>query len=274
MLIETYKSLRRADSRGARRSGYRVTVRQLESLIRLSEAMARAHAEPEVKLEHVRAASRLLRSSMPQTEKGDVDLEEEDQPGLPLDAATREEENQEHQEALFAAVDQVLAGEQPQPKSTTIKSNEYHRICQLLLSMMSEKERRRSVKKAMQVEQQQATTTAGVLEQDTDMGSEEVASPAVDKDADEDQDFGMKMKDLVNWYMEQVEEQLQDEEEYFAEVKMVKKIIKRMIRKVCFNITFRLPRHHGVGSFTVAHDIAGRGVDRDDGRLRTDQLGR
>jgi DNA replication licensing factor MCM6 len=44
MLKEEYKRLRQAE-KNLQRSAYKITVRQLESLIRLSEAMARAHCD-------------------------------------------------------------------------------------------------------------------------------------------------------------------------------------------------------------------------------------
>lgn len=49
-MVEEYKKLRQRDSCGVARSSWRITVRQLESLIRLSEAMARIHCSDEVQL--------------------------------------------------------------------------------------------------------------------------------------------------------------------------------------------------------------------------------
>lgn len=49
-LINAYQLLRQRDFQEAGRSGYHVTVRQLESLIRLSEAIARGHASGDVSL--------------------------------------------------------------------------------------------------------------------------------------------------------------------------------------------------------------------------------
>lgn len=47
MLVEAYKALRGDDAQGDA-SAYRITVRQLEALVRLSEALARAHAQPAI----------------------------------------------------------------------------------------------------------------------------------------------------------------------------------------------------------------------------------
>ena len=47
-MVEEYKRLHQRDSSGTARSSWRITVRQLESMIRLSEAMARMHCQDEV----------------------------------------------------------------------------------------------------------------------------------------------------------------------------------------------------------------------------------
>jgi DNA replication licensing factor MCM6 len=48
VLVAKYRTLRQDDATGAGRNSYRITVRQLESMIRLSEAIARAHCSTEV----------------------------------------------------------------------------------------------------------------------------------------------------------------------------------------------------------------------------------
>ena len=48
VLVEKYRILRQDDTSGASRNSYRITVRQLESMIRLSEAIARANCTAEV----------------------------------------------------------------------------------------------------------------------------------------------------------------------------------------------------------------------------------
>lgn len=51
VLVEKYRMLRADDATGAGRNSYRITVRQLESMIRLSEAIARANCTSEVRLQ-------------------------------------------------------------------------------------------------------------------------------------------------------------------------------------------------------------------------------
>jgi len=49
-MVEEYKRLRQRDGTGAAKSAWRITVRQLESMIRLSEGMARMHCQDEVSI--------------------------------------------------------------------------------------------------------------------------------------------------------------------------------------------------------------------------------
>jgi DNA replication licensing factor MCM6 len=72
LLVKCYKRLR--EDRSSDRGAAGVTVRQLESLIRLSEAVARVHLDPEVKVEHVTEAFRLQTDTMNRAEKETIDL--------------------------------------------------------------------------------------------------------------------------------------------------------------------------------------------------------
>jgi DNA replication licensing factor MCM6 len=76
LLVESYKSLRQSDATRGSRSAYRITVRQLESLIRLSEALARLHLDDEVTPRYVKEAVRLLRKSIIHVETEDVELDD------------------------------------------------------------------------------------------------------------------------------------------------------------------------------------------------------
>ena len=73
MLKEEYKRLRQND-KNSQKSAYKITVRQLESLIRLSEAIARAHCDFEIKPNYVREVCRLMRTSNINIIKGDLEF--------------------------------------------------------------------------------------------------------------------------------------------------------------------------------------------------------
>ncbi|KAK9152565.1 hypothetical protein Sjap_000045 [Stephania japonica] len=64
LLVDSYVALRRGDTAPGSRVAYRMTVRQLEALIRLSEAIARSHLEKQVQPKHVTVAVRLLKTSI------------------------------------------------------------------------------------------------------------------------------------------------------------------------------------------------------------------
>merc|ERR1711990_222557 len=78
LLVQQYKHLRQRDSSGSAKSSWRITVRQLESMLRLSEAFARLHCCEEVTARHVKEAYRLLNKSIIRVDQPDVDLNEED----------------------------------------------------------------------------------------------------------------------------------------------------------------------------------------------------
>ena len=77
LLRDEFKKLRQTDAnRQSTTSSYRYTTRQLESLIRLSEAMARLHADSVVRPSYVREACRLLKSSNINIVKNDIEFAE------------------------------------------------------------------------------------------------------------------------------------------------------------------------------------------------------
>ena len=77
-MVEEYRRLRQRDCSGGSKSAWRITVRQLESMIRLSEGMARMHCQDEVQTKHVKEAFRLLNKSIIRVEQPDIHLEEEE----------------------------------------------------------------------------------------------------------------------------------------------------------------------------------------------------
>ena len=72
---EEYKRARQ-NEKNSNKSAYKVTVRQLESLVRLSEAMARCHCDTVIKPSYVREVCRLMRSSNINIQKGDIEIDD------------------------------------------------------------------------------------------------------------------------------------------------------------------------------------------------------
>lgn len=75
-LVRMYKELRGDDAAPGTQSAYRITVRQLEALVRLSEAMARVYCKDTIEPAHVDEAARLLKSSILKIEQSDVELDD------------------------------------------------------------------------------------------------------------------------------------------------------------------------------------------------------
>ena len=78
VLRRNYVLLRNDPTGLGQNNSYRITVRQLESLIRLSEALARLECSIEITVDHVNEASRLLGKSILKIHKPDYEIDEEE----------------------------------------------------------------------------------------------------------------------------------------------------------------------------------------------------
>ena len=74
VMVAEYKKLRLRES--SNKSAWRITVRQLESMIRLSEAIARMLLLEEIKPEHVRDSFKLLSKSIIRVEQPDIQFDD------------------------------------------------------------------------------------------------------------------------------------------------------------------------------------------------------
>jgi len=88
LLVRFYVQLRQQDAE--EKKAYRFTVRQLESLVRLSEALARSELQDEIAPKYVREAARLLKKSIISVDSPDVQLD--DFAGLEGEEANTERE--------------------------------------------------------------------------------------------------------------------------------------------------------------------------------------
>mmetsp|Transcript_16886 Transcript_16886/g.23318 ORF Transcript_16886/g.23318 Transcript_16886/m.23318 type:complete len:857 (+) Transcript_16886:183-2753(+) len=74
-MVRSYIKLRQGDAAPGSNTAYKITVRQLEALVRLSEALARLHMEETIRAAHVREACRLLNNSIIHVDAQDVTIE-------------------------------------------------------------------------------------------------------------------------------------------------------------------------------------------------------
>ncbi|KAI9303311.1 MCM2/3/5 family-domain-containing protein [Cunninghamella echinulata] len=186
-LASCYRDLRQGDSQGVARNSYRITVRQLESMIRLSEAIARVYCSEEILESYVVEAYNLLQKSIIRVEQDDIDIEEDDTlqelEGLRLDderAATQQPStNDEAQDDM-----QV---DHSDSQKVRIEYEKYNQI-QLMLTHKL-------------------------------------------KDAQDTTDSGMRQADLIMWYLEEKESELENEKDLEREHIIVTKVINRLIKK-------------------------------------------
>ncbi|KAL9089845.1 MAG: hypothetical protein Q9159_002315 [Coniocarpon cinnabarinum] len=130
-LVARYKELRADDAQGGiGRNSYRITVRQLESMVRLSEAIAKANCVTDVSAAMVDEAFKLLRQSIITVEKDDVDVEDDDDAEQP--AADGMDEDMDEDVQRRSPSHQALGREK-----TKITYDKYHAIVRMLVQRIS-----------------------------------------------------------------------------------------------------------------------------------------
>jgi DNA replication licensing factor MCM6 len=138
-VIRYYTAMRQQEKSSYRRA-YRVTVRQLESLIRLSEGLARVYWSDEVRGEHVDEAYALLRGSIRRIDQASVEF---DLAGAQEDLAAVDETMGEAPAEDGTAMD-VSDGANTQarrkPKKLQIGYAEYERIARMLAMHLDHEE--------------------------------------------------------------------------------------------------------------------------------------
>ncbi|VUC20154.1 unnamed protein product [Clonostachys rosea] len=181
VLVQKYKELRADDAQGGvGKNSYRITVRQLESMIRLSEAIAKVNCTEEISPEMVVEAYTLLRSSIISVEHDDVEMDGD------------EEDTQEEAEALRRVAEESSAaadqeGEDSQGrKKQKITYDKYIKMVNAFVQHIKNDE-----------------TASG---------------------------DGIEGGELINRYLEDVEEELENEESYENEKALANMVLKRMVK--------------------------------------------
>jgi DNA replication licensing factor MCM6 len=134
VMISEYKKLRLRESNN--KSAWRITVRQLESMIRLSEGIARMYLLEEVKPEHVKEAFRLLSRSIIRVETPDIQLDDDINAteDAVIETVSREPETLGEQTPMETDV-----GESAK-KNLKLSYDDYKRISNMLVYYIRKKE--------------------------------------------------------------------------------------------------------------------------------------
>lgn len=230
-LVEKYKELRADDAQGGiGKNSYRITVRQLESLIRLSEAIAKANCVEEITTEFVDEAFNLLRQSIISVEHDDVEMDEYDDNDSPEDSA-----------ALIAAADQASgAAQQDQDEEGDSPMDEADNAGEGAADRQSNS-REPSSAPAKKKTAITYDKYIGIVNMVVGRVSEDEAAGAGE---------GVDGEELVQWYLEQKEDELEGEEDYNKEMAIAKMVLKKMV-KVClffspFSFLILNPPSHGL----------------------------
>ncbi|KAK0744216.1 putative replication licensing factor [Schizothecium vesticola] len=200
VLVQRYKALRADDAQGGiGRNSYRITVRQLESMIRLSEAIAKANCVEEITPEFVDEAYNLLRQSIISVEHDDVEVEDE-------------EEVEETPQALREA--SVAASLPPAPEANMDGDGDL----------------------PMDEAEASATATATAQHPKQTVSYDKYISIVnmlvqhVAEDETAGSGEGVDGEALVQWYLEQKEDEMQGEEDYHEEMALARKVLKKMVK--------------------------------------------
>ncbi|KAH8728734.1 MCM2/3/5 family-domain-containing protein [Phaeosphaeriaceae sp. PMI808] len=191
-LVEKYKELRADDAQGGiGRNSYRITVRQLESMIRLSEAIAKANCVSDITPDFVKEAYNLLRQSIISVEKDDVEMEDDDDEALLAAAAAAAAEEETGDAAMETEQDasrDPTATPAPTPREKTkITHDKYVAMRNMFVKRVNE-------------------------------------------DQEETQD-GVEEEELLVWYLEQKESELYTQEDMEAERALAKKVLKKVVKE-------------------------------------------
>ncbi|XP_055299709.1 DNA replication licensing factor Mcm6 [Sitodiplosis mosellana] len=186
LLVENYGHVRQRDTGMTGKGSWRITVRQLESMVRLSEALAKLECLNEVQAKHAKEAYRLLNKSIIRVEQPDIHFDDEDDAML-ADIDMQDENLPPNDQAIET---EETAGEL-QKKKLTLAFEDYRNISNMLVLHMRAEESK--------------------------------------MDSGESDSEGVRREDLVNWYLEQVADDIESEDDLIERKTLVEKVIDRLM---------------------------------------------
>jgi len=127
------------DTGGGVKSSWRITVRQLESMIRLSESMARLSCSDQVTPKHVKEAYRLLNKSIIRVDQPDIHFDEEEEEMEEADDQPDDVENVRSPPVPTPTGDSQQNGER-QKKQLKLSYEDYKNMANLFVHHLRSKE--------------------------------------------------------------------------------------------------------------------------------------
>ena len=216
-MVETYKILRgdkgalSTGFAGSAKQSWRITVRQLESLVRLSEALAKLHFCHEVTVAHVKEAARLLNKSIVRVEQPDISLMDETTTAHGEDGEMETESSEP-----------VQNGQPSGFANLSISYDEFMKMAAAFATKLRQEEEARAAMQRERDEAEDGGGTQGQERMDAEQEGEEVR-PSQDEEVYE----GMPKSKLIEWYLEGQE--YEDENELLSKKQLCEKVIHRLV---------------------------------------------
>ena len=213
VLVECYRKLRQMDQVGQSKTAYRITVRQLEAMIRLSEALARLHLDGEVKPRYVREAFRLLKKSIVHVNCDTVDFETA--PSRPPSSS----DEREGQQQLTGIVANVMP------------STEEADIADCDVANDTDNNRREQIEITYEEYSHISNLIAMHLRRHENAHRSNVSSESRKRSGVQpDREIAMRQSSIVNWYLGQRHD-LASEAQLIRERNVVVNVIQRLIAR-------------------------------------------
>ncbi|XP_041934273.1 DNA replication licensing factor MCM6 [Alosa sapidissima] len=204
-IVEQYKRLRQRDgSGGVTKSAWRITVRQLESMIRLSEAMARMHCCDEVQPKHVKEAFRLLNKSIIRVETPDVNLDQDDE----VEAMEEEDGDQMNGDVPNGGINGHVNGQVNGQVNGHVNGINGH---------ADDAEKQSAAKPAMRLSFAEYRRISNLLVLHLRHAEEE------------EDEAALKKSTVVNWYLKEIESEIDSEEELINKKALIEKVLHRLV---------------------------------------------
>ncbi|KAI9494531.1 MCM2/3/5 family-domain-containing protein [Zychaea mexicana] len=197
-LAHCYRDLRQGDAQGIGKNSYRITVRQLESMIRLSEAIARAHCQEEITVSFVVEAYHLLQKSIIRVEQDDVDIEDP-----------------------FGGSNNVVSSAEALEGMQRLNIHEAAEAREGSAAAEGEDN--------MQVEEPSGETRQRIrIDYDKFVQIKLMLAHKLRTIQSTEDSVGIRRSELVLWYLEEREDQLQSMEDYEQEKTIIEKVIMKL----------------------------------------------